>query len=352
MIHLKKDKVNYKLLNILLIISIICLLFLIKDVWGGIVEKIVVIVWPFIIAFAIAYALYPYKKKLEDRGMPTWLSTLIVIICSIGLVIVLIIVLLPLLYEQGLLFLSNISTFISDIGLKYEVNLKVLQETIANISTGVIKNLGEYISSGAITIITASFSVIATLVIIIFVSIYLLIDMEKIRLYLKNFIKTKKTYNYIKELDYEVSNYFVGFFRNMMIQFIEYTTVFCLIGHPNFLILGILASVSNIIPYFGGFIVNILALIISSVISRELTILTLLVCLICPQLDTYIIAPKIYGKTNNIHPIINIFAVFAGGILFGFWGILIALPIAIIIITTYRYFKKDIGIKIQDIKRK
>ncbi len=347
---MKKDKVNYKLLNILLIISIVCLLFLIKDVWVEIVKKILTIIWPFIVAFAIAYALYPYKKKLEDKGMPSWLSTLIVILCSIGLIIVLLIVVGPLIYEQGLLFLSSISTFISDIGLKYEVNLKVIQETIANISSDIIRNLGKYISSGAITIITASFSVIATLVVIIFVSIYLLIDMEEIRSNIKKHIKKKKLYNYIKKLDYEVSNYFIGFFKNMLIQFIEYTTIFCIIGHPNFLILGILASVSNIIPYFGGFIVNILALIISSVISRELTILTLIVCLICPQLDTYIIAPKIYGKTNNIHPIINIFAVFAGGILLGFWGILIALPVAIIVITTYKYFKNDIDKKIYNIK--
>ena len=122
--------------------------------------------------------------------------------------------------------------------------------------------------------------------------------------------------------------------------------------NPNYLLLGILAAVTNLIPYFGGFIINILALIIASVISTKLTILTLIVCLVCPQIDTYIIAPRIYGKTNNLHPLVNIFAVFAGGILWGFWGILVALPITIILISTYKFFKKDIDDKLDDIKER
>ena len=133
-------------------------------------------------------------------------------------------------------------------------------------------------------------------------------------------------------------------------MFFEYTIVFFLIGHPNYLILGILASVTTIIPYFGGLVVNILALVISSVISTKLFILTLIVCLICPNIDGYIISPKVYGKTNKLHPLVNIFAVFAGGILAGFWGIVISLPIAIIIIATYKFFKEDINTKLVTIK--
>ena len=78
----------------------------------------------------------------------------------------------------------------------------------------------------------------------------------------------------------------------------------------------------------------------------------LIVCLICPQLDSYVIAPRVYGKTNNIHPLVNIFAVFAGGILWGFFGILIALPVTIIIMTTFKYFRKDIGNRIDDLKER
>ena len=72
--------------------------------------------------------------------------------------------------------------------------------------------------------------------------------------------------------------------------------------------------------------------------------------MICPNIDGYIISPKVYGKTNKLHPLVNIFAVFAGGILAGFWGIVISLPIAIIIIATYKFFKEDINTKLVTIK--
>ena len=288
------------------------------------------------------------------KGLPKWLSVLIVSLLSFGLFILLIILVIPLLYEQTLLFISNFSTFLTDLSSKYEVNFGELQSTLSEFSTNLIKEFGNSVSAGAMGIINASFSFFASFVVIIFVSIYILIDMDKIRNAVKNYLKQKKkkTYNYVKLLDKEITNYFAGMGKNMLYQLVEYTSVFFLIGHPNYLLLGVLSAVTNLIPYFGGFIINILALIIASVISTKLTILTLIVCLICPQLDSYVIAPRVYGKTNNIHPLVNIFAVFAGGILWGFFGILIALPVTIIIMTTFKYFRKDIGNRIDDLKER
>lgn len=76
-------------------------------------------------------------------------------------------------------------------------------------------------------------------------------------------------------------------------------------------------------------------------ISKKVFILTLLVALILPNIDGYLISPKIYGKTNNISPLLNIFAVFSGGIIGGFTGIIISLPIIIIIRAIYKYYKND-----------
>jgi len=349
-----ENKLNFKIVNTVLIICIICLLYLIKGLWLGIAGKIIEIILPFIIAFAISYALYPLVKKLEHAGFPKWLANLLVLIISFGIIISIVILLIPLLYDQALLFLSNISTFISDFSSRFELDLGVLQSSLSDVSTNLISTIGSSISNGAISVVSASLGFLASAVVVLFVSIYLLIDMEKIRNGIKNFIgkKRKKTYNYIKTLDIEVSNYFSGLGKNIVIQFFEYTIIFFIIGHPNYLMLGVLCACSTIIPIFGGLIVNILALLIASVISPTLFWLTLIVCCICPQLDNYVIAPKIYGKTNQLHPLISIFAVFAGGILAGAIGIIISLPLAIIIIATYKYYKNDIDNKIEEIKNK
>ena len=128
--------------------------------------------------------------------------------------------------------------------------------------------------------------------------------------------------------------------------------IFLIIGHPNYLVLSILASVTNIIPYFGGLLVNILAVIIAAVVSPKLLILTIIVCIVCPNIDGYIIGPRVYGKTNQLPALVNIFAVFAGGVLAGFWGILVSLPIAITLITTYKFFENDINKKVSNIKER
>lgn len=349
-----ENKINYKLVNILLIVLIICLLYLIKGLWLGLFAKIVAIILPFLIAFAVAYAIYPYCKKLVDYGLPKWLAMTIIYFIIFGFIIIMGITIFPLLYDQTVLFLSNISAVVTDISSKYEVDLGVLQQSITSISSDILKNIGTHISDGAINILNASINVVTNLIIIIAVSIYLLWDMDKIRNTIRKNLKKKKDriYRYIKRLDIEINNYFIGLLKTMIIQFIEYTLVFALIGHPNYLILGILASVTTIIPYFGALLVNILAVIIASVVSTKLLILTALVCIICPNIDGYIIAPKVYGKTNQLPALINIFAVFAGGVLGGFWGIVISLPVTITLIATFKFFKEDINNKIGTIKER
>lgn len=351
---MENNKINYKLLNILLVILIICLLYWISGLWIGIFEKIIAIIFPFLLAFAVAYALYPFSKKIINLGIPKWLSIGIIYFILIGSIILIGIVVVPMFYDQVVLFLSNISAVITDISAKYEIDLGVIQTSFSEISKDLLKDIGSHISDGAITIVNTSISVITNLIIVVIVSVYFLYDMEDIRKNIKKKLKSKKnrSYNYIKRLDCEVNNYFSGLLKNILIQFFEYTIVFFLIGHPNYLILGILAAITTIIPYFGGLVINILALVIASVVSTKLFILTLIVCIVCPNIDGYIIGPKVYGKTNKLHPLVNIFAVFAGGILGGFWGIVVSLPIAIIIIATYKFFKEDISNKLVVIKDK
>ena len=351
---MKQDKLNFRLLNLLMIVAIVCLLYMINGLWLGILEKLLAVIFPFVLAFAIAYALHPFVKKLTDSGFPKWLAVFVVIFIVVGFLALILILVVPMLYDQVVLFLSNISAFITDISSKYEIDLGILQSSFSNISTDVIKTLSKYLSDGAVNIVNTSISVLSTLIITAIVSVYFLWDMDKIRTDIKKRLKKykNKSYNYVKKLDNAISGYFTGLGLNIIIQLFEYTIIFRLIGHPNYLILGVLAAVTTIIPYFGGLIVNIIACLIASVVSVKLFILTLIVCLVCPNIDGYIVSPKVYGKTNQLHPLINIFAVFAGGVLGGFWGIVISLPLAIIILTTYRFFKEDINDKIVEIKEK
>ena len=241
----------------------------------------------------------------------------------------------------------------SDISSKYSINVGSWQASLSTISSDIIKNLGNYISNGALNIVNTSINFFTNTAIVFCSVVYFLVDMDKIRKWIKTYFsrKNRKFYHYLKSLDVELGKYVLGMCKNVVVQMIEYTIIFLIIGHPNYLILGVLSGVSAIIPWFGGFIVTVLSLLVSSVLGTKLFIATAIVCMICPILDGNVIGPKIYGKSNKLHPLLVIFAVFAGGIIAGFWGIVISIPVAIILKVTYNFYKKDINRRIVKIKR-
>lgn len=343
-----KDRMNYKLLNILILVAIIFLAIITMDYWWGIIGKILSILFPFVMAFAIAYALYPGVKKLQEKGVRKNLAVTIIIIAVILLVVGILWVTIPLFYDQLITLSGIIGDVITDLSTKFSLNLGEFRETINDVMNTLIKEAGQYLSNGTIAFVGRSIDIFTKVIIITIVSIYFLIDMENIRNNIKLFLKRRKTkyYRLVKSMDKELGQYLSGLAIFMIIQFFEYSLLFWIVGHPNWLLLGILASVTTVIPYFGGLITNIIAVVLASVVSVPLFIATLVICLVFPNIDGYIISPKVYGKTNNINPLWTIFAVFAGGALYGVMGIVIALPIYIIINCLFNFYKQDIKEKI------
>lgn len=348
---MSERKLNYKLLNILLIFGICFLFYNTLGLWKYVIDKFIAIMTPFVISFAVAYALYPIMVKLENKGMRKSLALTFILVCITGFLIILISLLIPIISEQIGALSSVVLSFIQDISLKYNIDLNYIQENLTDINS-IVNNYGKSIGDFSFSFISKFIDFFSKFIICFITSIYFLFDMDRIRFKLKKWLKkkSKRTYNYLKRIDYELSQYFVGLEKYILIQFIEYTTIFFIIGHPYYLILGVLCSVTTIIPYFGGIFANIIACITAFFVNTKLFILTLIVAFICPNIDGYIISPRVYGKTNNIPTLLTIFAVFAGGILYGVVGIIIALPVAIILLATYRFYEEDISDKLEEIK--
>ncbi len=339
-----KNKLDYKLINLAIIAFIITLFYLTINFWLTIIQMILKIVIPFVVAFAIAHALYPLLKKMEARKIPKVVSIFIIVILIIGLFTILISLVLPLIFEQTLGLLSGILKFVNDISNQYDLNLGAFQHSLNDTINIIVKSIGEYLSNGVFAFVSRSLSFFSIIIIIAFVSIYILVDMSKIRSKTKQYFvrKNKKTFAYLKILDYEISQYFYGLGQFITWQFFEYSIVYYIIGHPHFLLIAFLAAITTFIPYLGAIITNLIALITAFAISTNLFVLTLFAIILLSSIDSYIVSPKIFGGTNKIHPLLTIFAVFAGGILGGISGIIIAIPTTIIIVSTLKYYKTDI----------
>lgn len=345
------NKLNYRLVNTLLLMAIIYIIVSTSNYWGGIILKVFNILIPFLLAFVFAYILNPFVKKLEERGVRRSLALVFVILIVLGLLVGLLWLTVPVIYDQLIAFSKTVTDVITDISGRFDLNLGSYKQAITDTLNELIKNLGSYISNGTIDILGKSVNFLTNAIIVFIVGIYLLIDMDKIRNFIKKYLRPhKKEYEYVKTIDHEMGDYLHGLSIFMIIQFFEYSLLFRLVGHPNWLLLGLLACVTTIIPYFGGLITNIIAVITASVISTKLFISTLIITLIFPNVDGYIISPHIYGKTNNINPIFVIFIAGVCSSLFGIFGIILGLPLYIIIRATWKFFNKDIKEYIEDIK--
>lgn len=347
-----KNKINFKLVNVALLTVIMYLLYKTGSLWLSILGKIWQISFPFIIAFIVAYALYPFTIFLRKHKIPKKISNFIAVAVVLAIFVFICIIAFPILTNELSSLFSGIITFIKEISLDYDLDLGPLQKTLSGTFNDIIASLGKNVSSGAITLINGSLNILSTSLIVFSAAIYFLFDMDAIRKRFKRILRTKskRTSRYFKMIDKEMRSYLSGFLRIAIISIFEYGIAYTLIGHPSAFLLALLAAVANLIPYFGGIINNVIAAITAFAFSPSLFIRTLIVFVILSALDGYVINPLVYGKTNKVHPIVVISAVFAGGILGGIFGIIISLPVAIILITTYKFYKNDIYEKIDNIK--
>ena len=347
------NKLNYKLINFTALMLLLYIGFSNVEIWLDVLNTATGMLLPFILAFAFAYALEPVINMLKKKGLKEGLAVLIITMTVVLIVVALLVVTLPLVYDQLVLLSKNILQISKDFGEQFNINFGNFDLKLADYLNTMTKDLGNILSQGTVTVVNKSFDFLAKFILGFIAWIYFLADMDNIRDKVKEFTKTisDKFFNYIKCLDTEIGNYIKGLSIFMIIQFVEYSFLFWLVGHPNWLLLGILASVTTIIPYFGGLITNIIGIITACVVSKPVLIGTIIICLVFPQLDGYVISPRIYGKTNNVNPLITIIAVSLGGSLGGILGIVAALPIYLLIRSTYHFYHNDFRKSVKNIKK-
>ena len=291
-----------------------------KNLWLGLFKNLAFFA-PIFLGLIIALALLPILNKLVKLKVPKGLAIFLIIFSLILFVGIVIVKMIPTLIFQLLSIVKNLN------GLFNSNQLNVL---LSNISD----NIWLYISSG----ITFSYNLISNIILTVGAIVYFLKDMEQIKSWLLKKIKNKELFY---KIEFNINNYFKGLLIIMFITFFEYNIIYLIIKHPQFLLLGMFASIANLIPQFGGLIVHILALLTSLTLGKVMFVKTIIAVFVLSILDGYVINPLVYGKTNKLHPLIIIITLLLGSVLFGFMGILLALPLTIMIITTYNYYTKD-----------
>lgn len=186
------SKINYKWLNILIMVGVIYLLFLMKNLWLGAVSKVLSIALPFMVAFAIAYVLYPFLKFMMEKKIPKALGILIIVVLVLLIVGLISYYAVPLFIKQLINLLSSLGKVTTDIATKYGLDLAVINKAIAKYSSLALDYVGTIISNGTIiSVLNTSIDFVTKFIIIFIVSIYFLTDMDKIRTRVKKYMLRK-----------------------------------------------------------------------------------------------------------------------------------------------------------------
>ena len=339
-----KNKLNYTIINLAALMLLLYIGVTNINLWLGILGKCISVLAPFIVAFVFAYAFTPLVRWMVRKGVNRGVAIIAVVLGVVVILVGVIALTLPVLYDQLKLLVVSVTDIARNYDKIFNISIVKYEAQITNYLNDMLKNVGSFAGQSTVNALGKSFGFIGQFIVGFVGFIYFLIDMDKIRSTTKEVLTNtnKRMFEYVKVMDNEITNYLKGLETFMVIQLFEYSILFLIIGHPNWLILGILACITTVIPYFGGLITNVIAIILASVISPKLFILTIIICLIFPQLDGYLISPKVYGHTNNVNPLITIMVVSIGGTLAGPVGIIVALPIYLLIRTTFNFFKKDL----------
>ena len=215
-----KNKVDFKLINIALVVLIVFLLYQTGHLWMGVTDKILQIVLPFLFAFGIAYAVHPFLQKMMEKKVPKWLGISIIVFIIVALAALVIYLITTVMIGQLSSLFSSIIEFVNSLSeTNFDFNFAGLETSLTDTFKTILTNLGTYVSDGAINIIDSSIGAVSTIFIVFAAFIYFLIDMDKIREEIKFFFskKSRKTFNYVRTLDHEMKNYLNGMVQVIII---------------------------------------------------------------------------------------------------------------------------------------
>ena len=315
--------------------------------WGIAAAVFFVVMWalgdvilPFLLGAAVAYMLDPVADRLERMGTSRALATGIITFFAILVFVVAILIIVPLLVRQA----TDLIASAPEIASNLEAFLRERFPSLVDADSTVRKSLaalGETISERGgelLNTVLSSFSglvnVIVLFVIVPVVAFYLLYDWDNMISRLDALLPREHAPT-IRMLARDIDRTMAGFVRGQgtvcLILGIYYAVTLMAVGLNFGLIVGFIAGALTFIPYVGALVGGILAIGLALFQFWGEWLWIVLVWAIFQSgqfVEGNILTPRLVGSSVGLHPVWLIFALSAFGALFGFVGLLIAVPVA------------------------
>ena len=310
---------------------------------------------PFLTAFILAYALRPVCLWLERHRLPRAAAAGIAMIIGLAVVfsiLTLFITLLkteiPLIKEQFPTWIQNTQSWLGPKLSEFHVNLdwSTLKESATEkITSHLNDNSNTLMSSTLETVLMSGSSVIAgfvNAVLTLFVMFYLLIDWDHFFKLIRKIVPLRAqetVHGLFIHADELLSQYLRGMIIVISIMSVFYSVGLSLLGIQGAAALGVFTALMIVIPYIGitlGFTLAILAALLQ--FGPGGTIIGVLVIYGLGQfIEGFFLTPRLVGERIGLHPVAVLFALLLFGKLFGFFGVLLALPTSAVGLVLLQY---------------
>ena len=303
------------------------------------------ILLPFIAGMAIAYFLDPVADRLERLGLSRLMATVVILVTFLIVFVLALMILIPVLVNQFNEFAQRLPGYIEQLrNLIADTQNSVLPDWVKAQLVTIKDNFSGILSEG-MRFLTGLFAqlwnsgkaivdVISLLIVTPIVAFYMLLDWD--RMVAKVDRWTPRDYvASVRQIAREIDQAVAGFIRGQgslcLILGIFYAVGLSLVGLNFGLLIGLFAGMISFIPYVGSLVGLVLAVGVAIVQFWPDYIwvgVVLAVFFTGQFIEGNILQPKLVGESVGLHPVWLMFALFAFGALFGFVGLLVAVPAA------------------------
>jgi predicted PurR-regulated permease PerM len=310
--------------------------------------------WPVLVLVLIALmfvvGLLPYVESLVQKGVPRELAVIGILVAFLAVLLGVFALVIPAMVQQFGSIRDNLpesarqlERLLSQIGIDVE-----LQQATRDI------NWDRFISGrAAIDYGQRALGVIVSIVTIIVMTAYLLMDTPKLARFAYQFLPADRELEYDR-LFQSACRVVGGYLRGQFVTSLAITAftfvVLTIVGIPNALAFAVLAGLADVIPLVGALIAIIPVFLIALNQSSTQALIVLVALMAYQQVEDKFIVPRVYGQTLNLPPIIVLIAALAGGELMGLTGALLALPIAAVGRVWLDYYLEKRGVSLSPVE--
>jgi predicted PurR-regulated permease PerM len=302
------------------------------------------ILLPFIAGMALAYFLDPVADWFERRGLSRLMATIVILCAFVALFAISLIVIIPVLVTQAADLGGRIPGYITQLQELLSSESTIMPAWFSDQLSQVKESFAALLKEGAGLVGTifqqiwnsgmALLDIAALFVVTPVVAFYLLLDWDRMIERVDGWIPRDHVET-VRDLARQINQAIAGFVRGQgsvcLILGLIYAVGLSIVGLNFGLLIGLFAGIISFIPYVGSMVGLVLALVVAIVQFWPDFIMigaVIGVFAVGQFFEGNILQPRLVGSSVGLHPVWLMFALFAFGALFGFVGMLIAVPAA------------------------